>query len=77
VTGPSAADIAVLPDDELQRLFGDVARAYAERVIQNGTDLLPSAPEAALSATAALVVAGQILRAAEISSFELASILNI
>jgi hypothetical protein len=71
------AAIAELPDDDLQRLLGSVAHEYAQRVVGGGADLLPFAPDAALSATETLVVAGQLLRAAEISSFELASMLNI
>ena len=74
---PSRATLAEFPNDVLQELFGDVAREYAGRVVEGEADLAPFASGTALTATESLVVAGQILRAAEISSFELASILNI
>jgi hypothetical protein len=68
--------LATLPDEQLQRLLGAVAHEFADRVV-HGRDLKPFPPDAPLSATEALVVAGQLLRGAEISSFELASMLNI
>jgi hypothetical protein len=69
---------AALDDDQLQRLLGLLLHEYAERILAaTDTPLAPYAPEAGITATEALVVAGQILRTAEISSFELATILNI
>ena len=63
---------------ELQRLMELVVRRYAALILGQGSDLtLPFPPGSTITATEALVAAGQILRFAEISSFELASILNI
>jgi hypothetical protein len=70
--------LATLDDEQLQRLFGELVHEYAERILAaTDTPLAPYTAEAGITATEALVVAGQILRTAEISSFELATILNI
>ncbi|MEN3284790.1 MAG: hypothetical protein V7607_5930 [Solirubrobacteraceae bacterium] len=72
------ADAAALDDEQLQRVLGLLLHEYAERILAaTETPLAPYAPEAGITATEALVVAGQILRTADISSFELATILNI
>jgi hypothetical protein len=67
-----------LTPEELQRALTLLLRAYAERVIAVGSAPFPpfSATDP-LTATEALLAAGEILRAAEISSFELASMLNL
>jgi hypothetical protein len=68
-----------LSPDELQHALTALLRAYAQRIIDAGgaAPFPPFTAEAPLTATEALLVAGEILRAAEISSFELASMLNI
>jgi hypothetical protein len=72
------AAVAGLGDEELQQLLGRLVHEYAERILAaTETPLAPYPPEAGITATEALVVAGQILRTADISSFELATILNI
>jgi hypothetical protein len=66
-----------LDEEALQRLLTAVVRTYARRSLDRREwEIAPFAPEAEVTATEALVVAGSILRAAEISSFELASIFN-
>jgi len=70
--------LAAFDDEQLQRLVGLLVHEYAKRVLAaTETPLPPYTPQAGIAATEALVVAGQILRTAEISSFELATILNI
>ncbi|MBM3676352.1 MAG: hypothetical protein FJW96_00490 [Actinobacteria bacterium] len=65
-------------DDALQRLFAAVVRRYASRVVEDGaTSLPPVAAEAGTTATEALVAAGGLLRATEVSSFELANMFNL
>ena len=77
---PCQLDAAVtsLEPDQLQHALTVVLRAYAQGIIAAGSAPFPpfSATDP-LTATEALLVAGEILRAAEISSFELASMLNI
>jgi hypothetical protein len=66
-----------LDDAALQRLLTAAVRTYSRRSIDRPAwEIEPFAPEAEVTATEALVAAGAILRAAEISSFELASIFN-
>jgi hypothetical protein len=66
-----------LDEASLQRLLTAVVRAYSRRSLDRREwEIAPFAPEAEVTATEALVAAGSILRAAEISSFELASIFN-
>jgi hypothetical protein len=66
-----------LDDAALQRLVTVVVRCYSRRSLDRREwEIAPFAPEAEVTATEALVAAGSILRAAEISSFELASIFN-
>jgi hypothetical protein len=74
-----AAAASSLEPSELQRLLTLVTRAYAERIIeQHGSAPFPPyAAGAEVTATETLVVVGEMLRASEISSFELASMLNI
>jgi hypothetical protein len=70
--------LSTLDDHQVQRLFGLLLHEYAERILAaTETPLAPWAPDAGITATEALVAAGQIMRAANISSFELATILNI
>jgi hypothetical protein len=67
-----------LDEAALQRLLTAVTRSYARRSLdQRDWAIEPFAPDAEMTATEALVTAGAILRAAEISSFELATIFNI
>jgi hypothetical protein len=65
-------------DARLQQDLETVVRAYAARILEEpqGT-VAPFPPGSDITPTEALVVAGEILRAAEISSFELAAILNL
>jgi hypothetical protein len=64
-------------DAELQRLLTVAVRAYSRRSLDRPAwEVEPFAPGAEVTATEAIVTAGAILRAAEISSFELASIFN-
>lgn len=64
-------------DAALQRLLTVAIRAYSRRSIDRPAwEIEPFAPGAEVTATEAIVTAGAILRAAEISSFELASIFN-
>jgi hypothetical protein len=66
-----------LDDEALQRLLTAAVRAYSRRSLDRPAwSLEPFAPGAEVTATEAIVVAGAILRSAEISSFELASIFN-
>jgi hypothetical protein len=70
--------IGSLDGDELQQVLTSVLRDYAARVLADGRAPFPPFSEASpLTPTEALVVAGEILKAAKISSFELASMLNI
>jgi hypothetical protein len=67
-----------LDEAALQRLLTAVTRSYARRSLdRRDWAIEPFAPGAEMTATEALVTAGAILRAAEISSFELATIFNI
>jgi hypothetical protein len=70
------ADVESLDDSALQRLLATTLRVYAGRIIESGS-FPPFTTTDPLTATEALLTAGEILRAAEISSFELASMLNI
>jgi hypothetical protein len=72
-------DAAASPEpEELQRALTAVLRAYAHAIMAEGSAPFPPfSSRDPLTATEALLVAGEILRAAEISSFELASMLNI
>lgn len=71
------AEVDALGDEELQRLLSAAVRTYAKRSLERREwELAPFAPEAALTATEVIVAAGSMLRAAEISSFELATIFN-
>jgi len=67
-----------LTPPELQHALTVLLRAYAQRVMAAGSAPFPPfSPADPLTATEALLAAGEILRAAEISSFELASMLNL
>jgi hypothetical protein len=72
------ADVDELDDGDLQRLLTAALRSYARRSLDRPEGALtPFAGPAEVTPTEALVAAGAILREAEISSFELATILNI
>jgi hypothetical protein len=65
-------------DARLQHDLEAVVRAYAARILGEPQGAVaPFPPGSDITPTEALVVAGAILRAAEISSFELAAILNL
>jgi hypothetical protein len=65
-------------DARLQHDLEAVVRAYAARILgEPQGSVAPFPPGSDITPTEALVVAGAILRAAEISSFELAAILNL
>jgi hypothetical protein len=71
-------DVDGLDDGDLQRLLTAAVRSYARRSLDRPEGALaPFAGPDEVSATEAIVAAGAILREAEISSFELATILNI
>jgi hypothetical protein len=73
-----AALVGKLDDEELQQLLAAVVRSYAARIIDEpGDALAPFPPDSGVTATDAILAAGEILRAMEISSFELATILNL
>jgi hypothetical protein len=74
----AAAGGALEPAD-LQQLLSVATRAYAARILEHSgaAPFPPFPPQSGVTATEALLVVGEILRAAEISSFELASMLNI
>jgi hypothetical protein len=66
-----------LDDAALQRLLTAAVRCYSRRSLDRREwEIAPFAAGAEVTATEALVTAASILRAAEISSFELASIFN-
>jgi hypothetical protein len=70
--------VAELDDAQLQQLLGLLLHEYAERVLAaTEIPLAPYGEATGITATEALMVAGQIMRTANISSFELATILNI
>jgi hypothetical protein len=72
------AEIDQFDDGDLQQLLTAAVRSYARRSLDRPEGALPPFAGAGdVSATEALVAAGAILREAEISSFELATILNI
>jgi len=72
------AALESLDGDDLQHVLTAAMRSYAARILADGRAPFPAfSAGSPLTATEALVVAGEILRAAEISSFELASMLNI
>lgn len=72
------AEIDELGDADLQRVLTAAVRAYARRSLDRPEGALaPFARPDEVSATEAIVAAGAILREAEISSFELATILNL
>lgn len=71
------AEVDRLGDAELQRLLTAAVRTYARRSLERREwELAPFAPEADPTPTEVIVAAGSMLRAAEISSFELATIFN-
>jgi phage portal protein BeeE len=71
------AEVDGLGDADLQRLLSAAVRTYSNRSLERREGALdPFAPESALTPTEVIVAAGQMLRAAEISSFELATIFN-
>jgi hypothetical protein len=70
-------DVDQLGDADLQRLLTAAVRTYANRSLERREwALAPFAPEVELTPTEVIVAAGSMLRAAEISSFELATIFN-
>jgi hypothetical protein len=72
------ADVDEFDDGDLQRLLTAAVRSYARRSLDRPEGALrPFANPGEVSPTEAIVAAGAILRDAEISSFELATILNI
>jgi hypothetical protein len=69
---------ATIDDLHLQRDLEKAVRAYAARILDEREGAVDPFPAGSpVTPTEALVVAGAILRTAEISSFELAAILNL
>jgi hypothetical protein len=67
-----------LDEAALRRLLTATVRSYARRSLERPEGAIqPFATGAEVAPTEALVTAGAILRAAEISSFELATIFNM
>lgn len=64
-------------DRGLQELLLAAVRSYARRVTDDAVPLAPVPADVELTATEALLVAGGLLRAAEVSSFELAMMFNL
>jgi hypothetical protein len=63
-------------DASLQRQLADAVSAFGDRVKNHG-ELTPFPADRDVSATDVAVTAAAILKAAEISSFEIAALFNI
>jgi hypothetical protein len=71
-------DTAALTDEELMAQLAPLLKEYAARVLEQLPGPLPGARWATrLNATESALVAVDLLRAAEITSFELAAMFNI
>ena len=69
----SPEDVSQLPDPERRRLFGALVRDYAQR----GTEAGPPFEESEVTATEVAVTVAAMMRAVEVTSFEVAALFNV